>query len=238
MFTVTDSVENTGATAITLFPYAIVAREGEPVHQAAWTLHEGMFGVLQGLLEKHTYADLRGAKLPESKFEGTGGWLGLTDKYWMATLIPPQKEKFNARFSIAREKTTEIFRADYLLAGRNIAAGGKASVTHSLFAGAKIVSLVEDYQKQMDIYRYDMTIDHHLLDVPGPRLAQQARWQFRRRHYPADDFGENPLLPLGQSFLRIDDQDEEGPARDEGPSGALQGRPRQTATGTDGALQA
>lgn len=159
MFTVTDSVENSGATPITLFPYAIVAREGEPVHVAAWTLHEGLFGVLQGLLEKHTYADLRDAKVPESKFEGTGGWLGITDKYWMATLVPPQKEKFTARFSIARDKASEIFRADYLLGGRNVPAGGKASVTHHVFAGAKIVSLVEDYQKRMDIYRYDMTID-------------------------------------------------------------------------------
>jgi YidC/Oxa1 family membrane protein insertase len=159
MFTVTDTVENSSTTPITLFPYAIIAREGEPVHTAQWTLHEGLFGVLQGLLEKHTYADMRDAKTPEAKFEGTSGWLGITDKYWMATLVPPQKEKFTGRFSIAREKSGEIFRADYLLGARNISAGAQSTVTHNVFAGAKIVSLVETYQDKLGIFRYDMTID-------------------------------------------------------------------------------
>lgn len=159
MFTVTDTVDNATAAPITLYPYALVTREGEPVHTAAWTLHEGLFGVLNGLLEKFTYADLRDAKVPEAKFEGTGGWLGITDKYWMATVIPPQQEKFAGRVSIAREKAGEVFRADYLLGGRNVAAGSKAVVSHKVYAGAKIVSLVEAYQKKLGIHRFDMTID-------------------------------------------------------------------------------
>lgn len=159
MFSVTDSVVNSSASPITLYPFALVTREGEPVHTAAWTLHEGLFGVLNGLLEKYTYADLRDAKVHETKIEGTGGWLGVTDKYWMATVIPPQKEKFTARVSISREPQGEVFRADYLLSGRNVAAGSQVSVTHKVFAGAKIVSLVEAYQQQLGIYRYDMTID-------------------------------------------------------------------------------
>ena len=159
MFTVTDTVENNSAVPVTLFPYAIITREGEPVHEAAWTLHEGLFGVLEGLLEKHTYEDMRDPKSSEIKFEGTGGWLGVTDKYWMATLIPPQKEKFTARLSFSRENGGETFRSDYLLGGRTIAQGATVSVTHHVFAGAKVVSLVEEYQKTLGIFRYDMTID-------------------------------------------------------------------------------
>jgi YidC/Oxa1 family membrane protein insertase len=159
MFSVTDGVQNNTGVPVTLFPYAIATREGEPKHTPQWTLHEGLFGVLAGLLEKYTYADLRDAKEPEAKFEGTGGWLGITDKYWMVTVVPPQNEKYTGRFSIARERQGEVFRADYLLQPRNVAAGGNASVTHHVFAGAKIVSLVEAYQKQLGILRYDMTID-------------------------------------------------------------------------------
>ncbi|MFN9161291.1 MAG: membrane protein insertase YidC [Alphaproteobacteria bacterium] len=159
MFTVTDGVQNNTGAPVTLFPSAIATREGEPKHTPQWTLHEGLFGVLAGLLEKYTYADLRDAKDPEAKFEGTGGWLGITDKYWMVTVVPPQNEKYTGRFSIARERQGEVFRADYLLQPRNVAAGGNTSVTHHVFAGAKIVSLVEAYQQQLGILRYDMTID-------------------------------------------------------------------------------
>lgn len=159
MFTVTDSVQNNSGAPITLFPYAIASREGEPKHEPQWTLHEGLFGVLAGLLEKYTYADMRDSTDPQAKFEGSGGWLGITDKYWMVTVIPPQKEKFTGRFSVSRENQSEVFRADYLLGGRNVAAGSAATVTHHVFAGAKIVSLVEDYQTKLGIYRYEMTID-------------------------------------------------------------------------------
>ena len=159
MFTVTDGVQNNTGAPVTLFPYAIAIREGEPKHTPQWTLHEGLFGVLAGLLEKYTYADLRDAKEPEAKFEGTGGWLGITDKYWMLTVVPPQNEKFTGRFSIGRERQGEVFRADYLLGARNVAAGGTTNVTHHVFAGAKIVSLVEAYQEKLGIVRYDMTID-------------------------------------------------------------------------------
>ena len=159
MFTVTDSVQNNSGAPITLFPYAIATREGAPTHAAQWTLHEGMFGVLAGLLEKYTYTDMRDSKEPQVKFDGSGGWLGITDKYWMVTVIPPQKEKFTGRFSISRENQSEVFRTDYLLGGRNVAAGGATTVTHHVFAGAKIVSLVEDYQSKLGIFRYDMTID-------------------------------------------------------------------------------
>lgn len=159
MFTVRDTVQNSTGAPVTLFPFAIVTREGEPGHVAEWTIHEGMLGVLAGLLEKYTYADMRDSKTPEVKFEGTGGWLGITDKYWMATVVPPQNEKFTGRFSIKREKLGDVFRADYLLGARNVAAGSSSEATHNLFAGAKIVSLVESYQKSLGIFRFEMTID-------------------------------------------------------------------------------
>jgi YidC/Oxa1 family membrane protein insertase len=158
MFSITDKVENKSGAPVTLYPYALVAREGEPKHEANWILHEGLVAVLGGELKEETYASMRDAESPEVKFESKGGWLGITDKYWMATLVPPQDEQFSARFSIAKG-SLETFRSDYLLGARNVAAGGTASVTHNLYAGAKIVSLIEGYQQSLGIQRFDMTID-------------------------------------------------------------------------------
>ncbi len=159
MFTIADTVENKTGGAVTLYPYAVVAREGEPKHEANWILHEGLIGVLGEILQDETYSDMRDRDEKELKFESTGGWLGITDKYWMATIIPPQNEQFSARFSIAKQNESEIFRTDYLLAPRNIQAGASTTVTHNLYAGAKVVSLIEMYEDKLGIFRFDMTID-------------------------------------------------------------------------------
>ncbi|MEQ1865598.1 MAG: membrane protein insertase YidC, partial [Micropepsaceae bacterium] len=159
MFTIEDTVQNNTGSAVTLYPYAVVARAGEPKHEANWILHEGLIGVLNEVLQDETYADMRDRDAKELKFESTGGWLGITDKYWMATIIPPQAEKFSARFSIAKPFGTEIFRTDYLLGARNIKAGASATVAHNLYTGAKVVSLIEYYQEKLGIHRFDMTID-------------------------------------------------------------------------------
>ncbi len=160
MFTITDKVENASASPVTLYPYAMVARDGEPKHEANWLIHEGLLGVLQSILQnKTTYSEVREYEKGEMKLDSTGGWLGITDKYWIATIIPPQKEQFTGRFSRTKQGQTELFRADYLLGARNVAAGSSTSVTHHLFAGAKVVSLIETYQEQLGIDRFDMTID-------------------------------------------------------------------------------
>ncbi|MEQ1868199.1 MAG: membrane protein insertase YidC, partial [Micropepsaceae bacterium] len=160
MFTITDKVENAAATPVTLYPYAMVTRDGEPKHEANWLIHEGLLGVLQGILQnKTTYAEAREFEKGEFKLDSTGGWLGITDTYWIATIVPPQKEKFTGRFSRLKQGASELFRADYLLGPRNIAAGASTTVTHNVFAGAKVVSLIEGYQKQFGIDRFDMTMD-------------------------------------------------------------------------------
>lgn len=160
MFTITDKVENTSAAPVTLYPYAVVTRDGEPKHTTNWLIHEGLLGVLQGRLQdKTTYSEVREYEKGELKLDSTGGWLGLTDKYWIATLIPPQNEQFTGRFSRAAAGTSELFRADYLLGARNVAANASATVTHHIFAGAKVVSLIEQYQRDLNIQRFDMTVD-------------------------------------------------------------------------------
>jgi YidC/Oxa1 family membrane protein insertase len=160
MFKITDKVENTTGAPVTLYPYAIATRDGQPKHQVNWLVHEGLTGVLQGIWQKYTnYDDVRAYEGGETKLESTGGWLGITDKYWFAAIIPPQKEKFTGRFSRVVQGQSELFRSDYLLSARNIAPGSTATVTHQLFAGAKVVSLIEKYQTDLGVERFDMAID-------------------------------------------------------------------------------
>ncbi len=159
MFTITDSVQNMGAAAATLYPYALVVRDGVPKTQSYWVLHEGFVGYANGLKDPK-YDDFKDEGTPPQTFSSTGGWLGITDKYWMAAVAPPQNENFDGSFgghSFAGGKT---YQADYRLGARNAAAGGgTVSVTHHLFAGAKVVDTLRHYEHTLGIDSFDMAID-------------------------------------------------------------------------------
>jgi YidC/Oxa1 family membrane protein insertase len=164
MFTIADSVENTGTAAVTIFPYAIIQRHGLPKdHVANWILHEGGIGMLNGTLSRETYADLEDAR--EVKASSPGGWLGITDKYWLTALIPPQGETIQARYAaLPGQAANQIqsftqFQADYLLPARTIAAGAKASVEHKFFAGAKVRERLEAYSTKFGIPAFNNAID-------------------------------------------------------------------------------
>ncbi|HEY1706825.1 MAG TPA: membrane protein insertase YidC [Rhizomicrobium sp.] len=158
MFTIADSVQNKGAAGVSLYPYAAVTREGLPQSQHYWVLHEGFVGEADGSLHDPKYDDLKAEK-PTETFHSTGGWAGITDKYWMAAVVPPQNEAFDGTFSahdIAGKKT---YQADYRLSARTIAPGATATATHKLFAGAKVVKTLQTYEKRDGIRNFDMAVD-------------------------------------------------------------------------------
>src|SRR5207249_3113547 len=87
LFTVKDEVINNSATPVTLYPFGLISRHGTPQTLGYYILHEGLIGVFgdKGLQEE-TYADIE--KKKELSFAATNVWLGMTDKYWAATLLP------------------------------------------------------------------------------------------------------------------------------------------------------
>src|SRR6185369_10525727 len=111
MFTVTDSVKNAGASEVKLYPYARIQRFGTPKTAGYYNLHEGLIGVLGGHLQEVKYSSI--AKSGEESFDSTGGWLGFTDKYWLAALVPTQSSVLQARFSHEKADTTDRYQTDY-----------------------------------------------------------------------------------------------------------------------------
>jgi YidC/Oxa1 family membrane protein insertase len=158
MFTVTDRVENTGAMPAVLYPYALVSRHNIPKERQYWVLHEGFVGVADGTLTDANYKDFDKDE-PPKHFGSTGGWLGITDKYWMAAVIPPQTESFNGTFKGYDAGGAKAYQADYLLGPRTVTPGRTIEVTHRLFAGAKVVNIIEKYRDQLGIVRFDLAID-------------------------------------------------------------------------------
>jgi len=158
LFTLKDSVRNTGANPVTIYPYGLISRHGTPKTLGYYILHEGFIGVMgdQGLQEL-SYKTVEDKKL--ISFNVTNAWLGITDKYWAATLLPNTDARLDAHFSAGQLGSIKTYQTDYLLDGRTIQPGGTASVDARLFAGAKEVSVVNDYNDTLRLNLFDRLID-------------------------------------------------------------------------------
>ena len=158
LVTVDDSVANNGSAAVALSPFGRITRIGEPQVSGYWILHEGLVGVLGDKgLQEYKYKDIQ--KDHEVTWNDvTGGWLGITDKYWAVTLVPEQQQGYLAHY-IAKSDGTPVYQTDFTAAAENLAPGATITQTSRLFAGAKQVSVLSDYRDKLGIEKFDLLID-------------------------------------------------------------------------------
>jgi YidC/Oxa1 family membrane protein insertase len=157
MFTLSEEVENTGNQPVTLYNYGLVSRHGIPKIEGYYISHEGLIGVLEGKLHEIKYTDVEGK--PAQTFKAKGGWLGITDKYWGAVLVPDPAQSITARFSSGTVGTLKTYQSEFVTDPTTLAPGGKLALQHRLFAGAKEVALIDRYEKELNIPRLDLLID-------------------------------------------------------------------------------
>ena len=251
LFTIKDEVQNKGGAPVTLFPYALISRHGTPKVLGYYILHEGLIGMMgdQGLQEENY------KKIDDKKSESwdvTNAWLGITDKYWAAVLLPDTDAKVRARFSAGETGALNTYQTDYLAQPQTIAPGATGSADARLFAGAKEVSVVGinfpfgdsgGYNQALDLNHFDLLIDwgwFYFITKPmflAHRLLLPSGRQFRHRHPDRHRAGQDPVLPARQQVLRLDGEDEGGAAADGDDQGALRRRQDEAAAGDDGALQ-
>ncbi len=156
MFTITDTVKNTGAATIALKPYGRIARYGKPEVAGIYVLHEGLVGSVgeQGL-DEYDYGDIEEDK-QVTKELADSGWLGITDKYWATALIPGGS--FVAHYNYY-SNGRPFYQSDFLGEPITIAAGGTAETSSRLFAGAKKVDIIDAYRDNLNIPLFDKIID-------------------------------------------------------------------------------
>ncbi len=155
MFTVRQRVRNNGTAPLAFQTWGLVSRLGEGSEKDAYNLHVGPLGVLDGTLKDTEvgYAKLR-EKGPQ-RFASTGGWLGITEKYWLAATIPDQKTRVDARFAAAPGGQ---YQADYLAPAATVAPGAVLDVTSHFFAGAKEVNLLDRYMNDLGLPHFDLAV--------------------------------------------------------------------------------
>ncbi|MDE1173063.1 MAG: membrane protein insertase YidC [Parvibaculaceae bacterium] len=157
MFTVKDRIENKGGTAVDLYPYGLISKTGKPADKPYYILHEGLIGAF----DSDGLQEVKYAKVADSSDQvhtATNGWIGITDKYWAAVLAPEPGRKFTARFSEDPDLAKEIYQTDFRYEALNVPANGEATISNRFFAGAKVVSIVKNYEAS-GIYKFDLLID-------------------------------------------------------------------------------
>lgn len=160
MFTINQSVVNNGNQAVTLFPYGLINRYGTPETLGFYILHEGLIGVFDETLTEVDYDDVVDAEAGTINYASLGGWIGITDKYWLAALIPDQQQTFNGRFvHDLKAGNLDTYQADFLRDAMMVPAGGTIEITDHLFAGAKVVTLLDSYSETLNIPLFDRAVD-------------------------------------------------------------------------------
>lgn len=164
LFTITQSVENTGATDVRLYPYGLIARHGEPDGAKLFILHEGVVRMSDGELEEIDYSKM--PKMDENPAEGaltniqdvqSNGWVGFTDKYWMTSMVPESGQSFT---SVAKYiESREIYTTETRLPVVTAAAGATVTSKSELFAGAKEWETIRTYQNEGGIEGFVDSID-------------------------------------------------------------------------------
>ncbi len=161
MLKIKDEVENTSAGDVTLRPFALLYRRGMP-KTTGGVLHEGLIGVPGDAgLQEIAYQKSLEPSAAGHFADKTGGWLGITDVYWAAALVPDQSATYTATLEghAASGAAKEFFTADYTGAPVTAAAGQRIASEGQLYAGAKKVDVVEGYESQLKIEKFNKLID-------------------------------------------------------------------------------
>ena len=159
VFSVTQGVENKGSAPVALIPYGRIQRQDTPKIAGYYVFFEGMLGFLGDKLQEVKYKDVVGATEP-MRVDSEGGWLGFTDKYWAATMIPDQTRAISSSFQHQLQNNRDVYQTDYLAKDALIVQpGAKALYQDQLFAGAKVVRTIQAIGEKYQIKEFDLMID-------------------------------------------------------------------------------
>jgi YidC/Oxa1 family membrane protein insertase len=160
MFNIKQTIKNNSPKEISIASYGRINRVLNSVKKANYILHEGAIGAFQGVLHETNYGDL----IKEKKFSfddmaESGGWLGITDKYWLSSIIPDKSISYRANFSYNSSNQNKLFNSEFIGQEFQIAVKETLEFDHHLFAGAKKVRLLDQYAKDLNLKLFDRSID-------------------------------------------------------------------------------
>jgi YidC/Oxa1 family membrane protein insertase len=158
LFTIKQTVANHGTAVATLKPYGTIVRANSPVDTSAGG---GASPTLAGFygagLDEISYKDL--GKQGSVDHQTTSGWVGMNDKYWLVTAVPPKDQPMALTLRDTKTGEKNRYSAEYHGGEAQVAPGATIEATSLVFAGAKEQSILAGYEEKQGIQKLERTID-------------------------------------------------------------------------------
>ena len=152
LFTINQKVINTRSNRYDFYSYGQIIRNKTPEISNFYILHEGLVATLDDELIEEDYDDIQ-----EKKFTRTAqkGWLGIGDKYWITSLIPPKNQEFKTTFDYKNKFRANFVATEPLQLNQN----SSIEETIQIIVAAKRVDVIDGYAETLKIDKFDLTID-------------------------------------------------------------------------------
>ena len=152
LFTVNQNIINNSEKTYNFYPYGQIIRNKAPEITNFYILHEGLLGVFDEQLVEKDYEDIEEKKY---SINAERGWLGITDKYWVVSLIPEKNKKFRTDFDYKNK-----YRANFIETNSTeVGANETKSSEIKIIIAAKEVDVIDGYSENLNISKYDLAID-------------------------------------------------------------------------------
>ena len=156
LFTIDQSITNSTNNKYDFYSYGQIIRKTAPEVTNFYILHEGFQAVLDDELIEEDYDDIQEKKFSRNASQG---WLGIGDKYWITSIIPPENKSFKTTFDYKKK-----FRANYI-STEGIEAGPNDTIEEEIriIVAAKRVKTIDGYAESLNINKFDLVIDFGVL---------------------------------------------------------------------------
>ena len=152
LFTVKERIINKSDKSYNFHSYAQIIRNKLPEISGFYILHEGFLSVLDDELIEEDYDDIQEKNFTQTAEEG---FVAISDKFWVTSVIPPKGKKFVTNFSYNNK-----FRADYILKNPlEVYANSSIEEKIQIIVAAKRVNVIDGYAENLDINKFDLAID-------------------------------------------------------------------------------
>jgi len=152
LFTVDQKITNSSQKTYNFYPYGQIVRNKAPQVTNFYILHEGLIGVFDEQLVEQDYEDIKEKKFSKNT---KSGWLGITDKYWITTLIPENNKEFRADFDFKNKFRANFIETNPIEVGANSSDSSKIKI----IIAAKEVDIIDGYAESSNIDKFDLAID-------------------------------------------------------------------------------
>ena len=152
LFSIDQIITNQSEKSYDFYAYGQIIRNKSPEVTNFYILHEGLIGVFNDQLVEKDYDDIEEKEFSQ---KAETGWLGITDKYWITTLIPEKNKEFRADFNFKNK-----FRANFIeTKPLELESKGTVSSNVRVIVAAKEVDVIDSYAEKSNISKFDLAID-------------------------------------------------------------------------------